>query len=496
MNATQGGVETSVDIGAADVGNVKPRRTRIDSLHEQPRETDGSPLLAEAETQRSSAPLGLAEQEKVLLEVEEPTAEMIAAVAGEHPEIRREQLQLQVAQLAGHLRERLREVDRREATLNARVAQLENDLRVSRLWLSERELTFQERENELKQQVDELHERLEARRDERNERELAIVDAEAAAAELSERELQIRTREDEVRERRFEVDRQAAALRHSQQLWEQERERQANQLHAERRQLETESAQWREQLERETTEAREQREQEQAEYMRLREEQLQAAESLISEQATSLDHDREAMIAERIAWDEQKRRQKQAIDELRQTAEDELADRRNRLEARQQWIERQKAGLEQVRDEALRLHRQSLEMRLLAEQLWAQITASLAPAEVTQAIAELRLKLSEQYKIEEQLLVGRRDELLKLSEKIAQQHREVELLRDGVRQWGFSRQAEIERQASALVQRELTLDQQQDAFKDRELAWHGQRRHYEQQIRELTSRMRSLPVAA
>ena len=54
----------------------------------------------------------------------------------------------------------------------------------------------------------------------------------------------------------------------------------------------------------------------------------------------------------------------------------------------------------------------------------------------------------------------------------------------------------VERQAAALVKRELTLDQQQDAFKDREATWQGQRRHYEQQIRELTSRMRSLPQAA
>src|SRR5205814_2206614 len=80
---------------------------------------------------------------QAMLEVEEPTAEMIAAVTGENLEVRCEQLQLQVAQLAGHLRERLREVDRREATLNARVAQLESDLRSARLWLRERELTFQ-----------------------------------------------------------------------------------------------------------------------------------------------------------------------------------------------------------------------------------------------------------------------------------------------------------------------------------------------------------------
>ncbi len=49
-----------------------------------------------------------------------------------------------------------------------------------------------------------------------------------------------------------------------------------------------------------------------------------------------------------------------------------------RIEADGQWIEQAESGLEQVRDEALRLHRQSLEMRLLAEQVWSQITASLS----------------------------------------------------------------------------------------------------------------------
>jgi predicted protein tyrosine phosphatase len=56
-----------------------------------------------------------------------------------------EQLRIQASQLAGHLRERQKELDHREAELNARSAELESDLRSARLWLSERIAELQER---------------------------------------------------------------------------------------------------------------------------------------------------------------------------------------------------------------------------------------------------------------------------------------------------------------------------------------------------------------
>jgi hypothetical protein len=473
---------------------VKPRRTRIDAPHPAAGEPNAGAESDSRESVLVAAGEGeLAGEGQSLLEVEEPTEAMIAAVAGNHPEIRREQLQLQVAQLAGHLRERMRELDRREATFNARVAQLESELRASRLWVSERELAFQEREKELLRRIEELEENAEAAEE---RPETITIDVEARMAELNEREQELRLREDDLRERRFEVDRQAAALRHAQQLGQHEREREQAQLAEERRRFEADVAEWRKQFEQDCAATHEKQEREFDERIRQREDQLAAAEAILDEQSRALERDRVAMIAERQAWDEQKTRQRQAIEDLRKSAEEELADRRMRLEARQQWIERQKAGLEQVRDEALRLHRQSLEMRLLAEQVWSQITASLAPAEVTQAIAELRLKLAEQYKVEEQLLVQRRTELMELSEKLEQQHREVSQIRDGVRQWGHARQAEIERQAAALVQRELALDAQQEEFRTREQHWNDERRRYEQQIREMSARLRSLPVAA
>src|SRR5262249_52789953 len=145
MNVTDSREATSDE----PTGLVSPRRTRIDTPHSAPNSFPD--LSADA-----AIPQAPTESEPILLELEEPTAEMIAAVAGESLDSRREQLQLQVAQLAGHLRERLRDVDRRESTLNARASQLESDLRASRMWLRERELACQERENELRRKIEEL----------------------------------------------------------------------------------------------------------------------------------------------------------------------------------------------------------------------------------------------------------------------------------------------------------------------------------------------------
>jgi hypothetical protein len=230
--------------------------------------------------------------------------------------------------------------------------------------------------------------------------------------------------------------------------------------------------------------------------MQQREQLLRSAEAILANHSQQLDADRVALAADRQAWEEQKERHEKVVTERRAAAEDELSERRQRLDARQEWVERQKAGLEQVRSEIFGLHRQSLEMRLLAEQLWSQITGRLTPAEVTHAIAQLRLHLAEQYRVEEQDLLARKEELLKLGERIAQQHQELTQLRSGLRDWVAARQAEIEGQAATLVKRELALDEQQAEARQAQQQWHVDRRRYEQQIRDLTSQLRSLPVAA
>jgi chromosome segregation ATPase len=457
---------------------ITPRRTRVDHAHAavQPTEAPAT-VAATAGFQRASfASDDLAGLD--LLELEQPTEEMLGIVAGESADARREQLQLEVTQLAGHLRERMREVDRREATLNARASELEAELRTSRLWLRERETEFQDRERELVRQVEELREQLGARPAEALP---DVFEIEARRAELAEHEQTLRLKENDLRERRFDVDRQAAALRHSQQLWEQQQANEAAQAAAERETVARERQHILGEIQAAAAE---------------REEQLRAAEKLLNEHARQLDADRTSLAADRQAWEEHRARQREAIDQLRSDGEAELADRRSRLDARQDWIERQKEGLDQVRDEALRLHRQSLEMRLLAEQLWAQIGGRLTPAEITHTIAQLKQKLAEQFRLEEDRLTARQVQLAELAERVTAQHVELNQLRDGLREWAAAREAEIEGQAASLVERELALDTQQDELRQARHAWNAERRNYEQQIRDLGSQLRSQLAAA
>jgi hypothetical protein len=419
-----------------------------------------------------------------LLEVEEPTPEMVAAVAGELLEAQREQMQLQVAQLANHLRERLREVDRREAAVNARVAQLEADLRNSRLWLRERELTFQARERELEQQILELREKgHEPAVNTDVPTPLDGFDPIACLGEIAQREQRLQAREDELRERRFELNQQSAALAHAQDVWRQQREHEEQQLIAQRERIARVTAAEKDQATRDCELLAAQRE-----------EQLCTAEEIVAEQVRQLEQERTALADERKYWEQQRTRQQQALDELRASTEAELAQRRARLDARQDWVERQKAGLDQVREEALALHRQALETRLLGEQLWSQINGALATAEVSEAVAQLKSKLAEQYRLEEKLLVARRDELLQLSEKVATQHRDLTQFKDGVRQWAFARQADLERQAQSLAVREQKLDAQETEMHQAQQRWHVERRDYQRQIAELKNAIETMPA--
>jgi hypothetical protein len=461
-----------------------PRRTRIDAPHPPAAGESAADSGEAAALPKDSSDAGLSAADRRLLEVaEQPSGDLVAAVTGQTLEARREQLQLHVSQLAGHLRERLREVDRREAQLNARVAQLEADLRASRLWLREREHESQQRELELQKQIEELQGRAAGGKTERSTAVGGTAEGENATdtdsferrqQELAERESQLQLRENEARDRRFEVERQASALKHAQQLWDQQRLAEEQELLRQRQHL---AAEFGDQLASGQAE-------------------LQAAQQLLDEHAARLQRDQTAFAADRQAWEEQKSRQKLAVEQQRLAFETEADDRRRKLDARQDWIERQKAGLEQVRSEILGLHRQSLEMRLLSEQLWSQLNGRVAPAEITQSVAHLRQKLAEQYKLEEESLESKRAELVTLGERIAQQHEELKQMKSGLRDWTAARQAEIESQAATLIERELALDAEQEKLRQAQQQWQAERRSHEQQIRDLTRQLRAVPAAA
>ena len=389
--------------------------------------------------------------------------------------LREEQLQLQAAQLAGHLKARLSEVDRRESQLNARIAQLEADLRTSRLWQREREYDFQQREAELCRQVEDLqHRSAEVARgqeqvqtnDERGDR-IAVREKELNALDL------------QLRQRRQELDRQNAALSHAQSLWQLQKTHEENTSRQER---DRSADLWNRQVE----EQRQALEFETADRRR----KLEIAEQKHHELQQRLDQERVDFERQRVQGTMHMQRERKTLDEQLAATDLEIVHRKREVESRETIVERQRVAMEQMRAEIGHVHRQSLEMRLIAEQLWAQITGRLSSAEITRSIAALRMQLSQQFEQEQKSLTNQKEELLQLAERLELQHQLVNTERQDVRNWGAARQSGIEQQARQLVEREQQLETEQQELRTARQALHDDRRRYEEEIRDLATQLR------
>ena len=184
-------------------------------------------------------------------------------------ETREEQLETQAGQLASQLQEQLRELEYREALQNARAAELDNDSRRARLWITEKSAELRERENAIAAAEARL-----AIDPERAERQQFVGDD---AVALAERAREIEAKENYLRERRQLIEREAGALHHARVEWERSHEE-------ERADLSKERAAIREELETELSG---------------RAEALSKGEALLAEHARALVKDRQALTPKR-----------------------------------------------------------------------------------------------------------------------------------------------------------------------------------------------------
>ncbi|WP_425617806.1 hypothetical protein NA78x_001495 [Anatilimnocola sp. NA78] len=472
---TNESVASASEATATSTQSVSP--LRIDAPHEKPGQAT-APAPSELMAALADSALAAAAENNEIFHTPAPRDPL------QELALREEQLQLQAAQLAGHLKARLSEVDRREAQLNARIGQLEADLRSARLWQREREYEFQQREGELCRQVEDLQ--LRSSEVALGEQQVHTLDE--RATQIIAREQELKALDQQLRQRRQELDRQAAAFSHAQSLWQLQQKHEETSARHER-----EKAQ--EKWDRALAEERQELDFEIAGRRR----QLEAAEQVFREQQTRLDQERVDFERMRVQATNQLQRERAAWDERSQTNDLEYVSRQRELESREAIVERQRVAMEQMRTEIGNVHRQSLEMRLIAEQLWAQITGRLSSAEITRSIASLRLQLSHQYEQEQKALTKQKDELVQLAERLQGQHTLLSAERQEVRNWGMARQAGIEQQARQLVEREQQLEAEQQEVRTARQNLHDERRRYEQEIRDLATQLREAtasPAAA
>jgi hypothetical protein len=349
-----------------------------------------------------------------------------------------ENTRLHAFQLARHLQDRRREVDRREAHLNARIALLENEVRLSRLWLQERTEEFARRESELANQVAEQESRIrgltatELTWDTRHENK---------SRELADREEGLAQRDKLAVDTLRQLDeRQAALLTRARQLDEQEK--------------------------------------------------------LMDEQWTQLNAQRQESERERAELNEEMTRvRRQEAEHQRRLAAQESHQKRT-WEARQQQFDRRQIALEKVRQEIIRLHREALEMRLVAEQLWSQLTTRVHPRELTKGVSQLREQLADEFRFVQQDITDQRATLEGLIAKLDAQRDEIAAQRNELTAWVGRRQQELTTEADRLSEHESAFARERKQHSLEEQRWQTERFDLQRQIRRLTLQVRQSQRAA
>ncbi|HTN76047.1 MAG TPA: hypothetical protein VL096_12400 [Pirellulaceae bacterium] len=495
----------------AEPGTVPPIISRIDPPHPlgelASREAVAAPpVIASPAVQESSS-----DEDAAALD------EIVFATTGRSQEHLAEQLHAQALQLADHLRTKQREIDRREALLNAREAKLENELRHARLWVREREQETQEREQQFQLRLQELN----AKSSQLASVEISVDhDLTTQQAQFALREQALAQREEKLSAEQQRLDNQRSALRTAEARLEQQRaklaadQQRARQKHdawqaeaavtlekqlrnIERARQEVEARE--EQLAQRRAPAAQQREHREWEARLLtRQHALDEAEKLLASHGEQLDRDRAFVAAERVKIAHEAQTERRELAHWQQRERAELTARKEQLAVATEVIEKHRAAAEQLRAEAARMQREAIEMRLVSEQLWLELSQHAPPAELTQSLALLRKRLAENQRGAKEHAAEQKAELVRLATRLDEQQQKIVEQREHLQAWVAIQQQEIESQAASLVRREQELDQQEQTLKRERDQATKDRRELQQEVRRLLGRVRQLetqPVA-
>ncbi len=388
-----------------------------------------------------------------------------------------ERAQKQAEQLANHLRSRLKELDHREAQLNARIAAYENDMRTARLWLSERQAELDAQAEQLRVREKELSERLdrlaaataEAEKEVQTARQASKA-AEAAAAELR------------FKQQRIDARREASVQLVRQLMAGVERRRQS---------LEVQEAQWQERIELARKELRQREEalHEASRQLDARCKHIEQTEARLTLVDGELKRLREELKAEREQLYQEIRLERERLQAEQAQTQAELQRKREALQKQSQKLDECRAGMEQMRSELLSLHRETLEIRLATEELWVQLSGAAPPAALTRSLGRIRSKLADQYRLAVAELQREKAELESVRSQLAAQYQKLEERRKHFEQWAAQQQEALQQQANLLIAREQEIRRQEVQLRDSARLWESERLDYQRQILRLQAQL-------
>jgi chromosome segregation ATPase len=175
---------------------------------------------------------------------------------------------------------------------------------------------------------------------------------------------------------------------------------------------------------------------------------------------------------------------------LRQQRQQAMADieqQRETIQRRAEHVDRCWAALKQFRVELDRMHRETLEVRLATEELWAQLSGAAPPAALVRSLGQIRSKLAEQYRRANLELAEQRKELEAIRAELLAKHEELNAHKRQFDEWAAGTHDDCQQEASRLVAREQQLREKSMEFRHQSQRWQAERLRYQLELRRLQS---------
>ena len=362
------------------------------------------------------------------------------------------------------------------------------------------ELEHQKLEAARRRSIDELAELRQLQIEEiEQERQRVHDEIEASRRELETARSQIEAdlkRRVEEREGGLRDERQKLEDQHREQLarLEQERNLLENRIrfqqdHLQKARQEVEAAQLELRKQHQTDRADfEQRESQ----LRLRWEQLANARSLLEEREQSLAREH-ALIAERrrtlevelAARSDVLTSDRMAWEASRESRETELRRREDALAADSERLESRRQRLDGLRIELEDTHRNTLEMRMAIEEVWAQLSQQMGMDDAKRRLAETQRLLEDEWQQIRETISQERRELAELQAAHQARRSELERERETARQTADERQAAFDLQLKTIADQATELRTREADLSGLREEWIGEKLEVEEIIRGL-----------
>ena len=193
---------------------------------------------------------------------------------------------------------------------------------------------------------------------------------------------------------------------------------------------------------------------------------LAESEAELESRRTALQHFHAQLTADRQFLDEELRTQRErlASEQVRLAAE--METKRRAVQQRSEQADQTHVALEQLRAELGRMHRETLEIRLATEELWAELSGSAPPAALTRSLGQIRSRLADHYRMANLELHQKKEELERLRSQLSEQYEKLVRQKHSFDTWAADCREEVEEQATRLVARGEDLDRREAEMRE------------------------------